>query len=156
MKIGKESKVVNNASEIKKPFKIGRNTKLKQYRVENGVGKFFDSFCESCNNEVIVTGKVRNCDEAERFIIPNGVKVILSGAFENCQELTAIECPESLESINPGAFVDCPKLKEIILPASVKWVRCYSPCGTWSRTIDAPFSELVDLISDGFRIELKP
>ena len=49
-------------------------------------------------------------ENAEEFIIPDGVTCIGEWAFKDCSSLTSIILPDGVTSIGDFAFVDCGSL----------------------------------------------
>ena len=57
--------------------------------------------------------------EADRYEVPDTVKVISDRAFSNCTALTEVILPEGLQSIGASAFSGCKNLQNVVFPDSV-------------------------------------
>lgn len=60
------------------------------------------------------------CQDLQKVILPEGIKIIGDHAFSGCSTLTTITIPNTVTNIGSWAFDGCLALTNIIIPNSVK------------------------------------
>lgn len=76
------------------------------------------------NLKVIETGAFSYCNSLTEINFSPSLNAIYSGAFYRCNSLTEISLPDSLLTLESGAFMDCTNLKSIKLGSRLKHISC--------------------------------
>ena len=107
------------------------------YRWEkSGWGKsVYDSLKSEVPYEVIQIPNPDVVRNAERYVIPEGVKEIGWQAFQGCSSLKEVHIPENVTEIGKYAFNGCSSLKEVRIPEGVTEIEvgAFSHCSSLEK-----------------------